>query len=49
MARYRNKTTGVVVDIPVELADQIGAYEPVDQPAKQEKKPQERKNTKKSE
>ena len=44
MPRYRNKTTGVVVDIPAELADQIGAYEPVDQPAKQEKKPQSRKS-----
>lgn len=43
MARYRNKTTGVVVDIPSDLADQIGSYEPVDQPVKQEKKPQSRK------
>ena len=50
MPRYRNKTTGVVVDIPAELADQIGAYEPVDQPAKQEKKtPQRKSASKKSE
>ena len=44
MARYRNKTTGVVVDIPAELADQIGSYDLVTQPAKQEKKPQSRKS-----
>lgn len=44
MARYRNKITGVVVDIPAELAEQIGSYEPVIQPAKQEKKPQSRKS-----
>ena len=47
MPRYRNKLTGVVVDIPEALAEQIGSYEPVDQPAQQEKKPQARKTTKK--
>lgn len=49
MARYRNKLTGVVVNIPAELADQIGSYEPVDQSAKQEGKSPQRKSTKKSE
>lgn len=48
MARYRNKLTGVVVDIPAELAEQIGNYEPVKQPAKQEGKTPQRKSTKKS-
>ena len=47
MARYRNKLTGVVVDIPAELAEQIGVYEPVTQPAKQEKKTSQRKSTSK--
>lgn len=50
MPRYRNKVTGVVVDIPAELAEQIGTYEPVDQPAKQEgKTPQRKSSSKKSE
>lgn len=44
MPRYRNKLTGVVVDIPAELAEEIGSYDPVTQPAKQEKKPQSRKS-----
>lgn len=47
MARYRNKVTGVVVDIPAELAEQIGSYEPVDKPSKPAKKPQPRKTAKK--
>lgn len=47
MPRYRNSNTGVVVDIPESLADQIGGYEPVGQPTKKET-PKRPKNTKKS-
>lgn len=40
MPRYRNPRTGVVVDIPAELAESIGIYVPVDSaPAKKAEKP----------
>ena len=39
MPRYRNPKTGVVVDIPAELAESIGTYVPVDSaPAKKAEK-----------
>lgn len=44
MPKYRNTKTGVVVDIPADLAARIGFYEPVEQPVKREKKPQSRKS-----
>ena len=45
MPRYRNTQTGVVVDIPAELAASIGSFEPVERSARKESddKPKEAK------
>lgn len=31
MPVFKNKTTGIVVEIPQELADRLGVYEPVEE------------------
>lgn len=40
MAVYLNTKTGVKVDIPPELAEKIGGYEPVDKPKRRTTKKQ---------
>lgn len=41
MPRYRNPKTGVVVDIPAELAESMGVYVPMDSATQKAGKPTE--------
>lgn len=43
MAEYRETSSGVIVDIPEELAERIGGFEPLDAPPAPDAKPATRR------